>query len=26
MYNEKVDDDFVPETYEMGKGNIRKLG
>ena len=26
MYGEKVDGDFVPETYEMGKGNIRKLG
>ena len=26
MYGEKDDGDFVPETYEMGKGNIRKLG
>ena len=26
MYGEKVGGDFVPETYQMGKGNIEKLG
>lgn len=26
MYGEKVGGDFVPETYQMGMGNINKLG